>query len=122
LSELAQLWVERDDDIVLASLSGEIDLSNADALEAELVGAAPDAARAVVLDLGATSYLDSAGVRLVFRLARRLHECGQTLHLVAPVDAPVRRVVVLTHMQEVATLDATAEEALASARAALDAS
>jgi anti-anti-sigma factor len=116
VSELAQLWVDQNDDVVVASLSGEVDLSNAAALELELAAAAPEASRAIILDLGETSYLDSAGVRLVFKLAERLRASGQTLHLVAPVDAPVRRVLTLTHMQQVATIDATIEEALASAR------
>jgi anti-sigma B factor antagonist len=66
-----------------------------------------------VVDLTETSYLDSAGIRLIFGLAERLSRRGQELRLVVPDGAPIERVLVLTNVGEVASFDRTVSEALA---------
>ena len=53
----------------LVEVRGEIDLSNVDALEAEL-GRRSD--RAIVLDLSQVDFIDCTGVALLFRTAGRL--------------------------------------------------
>jgi anti-anti-sigma factor len=63
--------------------AGEVDLSSANALEAELV--ATDAP-VVVLDLGLLGYLDSWGIRAIERAMRRLRAGRRALLLVAPED------------------------------------
>jgi anti-sigma B factor antagonist/stage II sporulation protein AA (anti-sigma F factor antagonist) len=81
------------DDVVVARLSGEIDLSNASPVGDALSGAVPNRALGLVLDLSGTSYLDSSGVSLVFDLADRLRRRQQQLRLVVPEGAPLRRVL-----------------------------
>ena len=56
---------------VLARLSGEIDLSNAGEVEDQVTGGL-GGATAVAVDLSGLSYLDSAGLALLSRLAGRL--------------------------------------------------
>jgi anti-anti-sigma factor len=106
------------DEVVVARVLGAIDLSNAGHLEDEVSGAVPNAAHAVVLDLAETTYLDSAGIRLVFGLAEKLRRRGQTLRLVVPASAPIERVLELSHVGEVVAIDRTLEDALAAARGA----
>lgn len=67
MTELARLETEVHGTALLAVLTGEVDLSNATELEhciVEATGALP----ALVVDLTAVSFLDSAGVRLLDHL------------------------------------------------------
>ena len=67
---------------VVASLSGEIDASNAGDLGEALTGALTNEALGLVVDLRAVVYLDSAGIHLLYSLARDLRARGQGLALV----------------------------------------
>ena len=80
---LAQLRFDWDGaESVRVTVSGEIDLSNADGLERELLTAlAP--ARAVTIDLREVTYMDSQGVRLLHHLSVGLAS-DATLTVVAP--------------------------------------
>jgi anti-anti-sigma factor len=69
MSELASFIVSEAGEIVVGALSGEIDLSNAKALEREIADAVPNTARGMVLDLAKLTYLDSSGIRLLLSLA-----------------------------------------------------
>ncbi|MEO7070672.1 MAG: STAS domain-containing protein [Nostocoides sp.] len=98
----------------LVRLSGEIDLSNASEV-LELIGAqVPHDADLVVLDLSRTSYLDSTGVAMVFHLAHRLRTRRQELHLVVPLESPIRAVLELTNVHRVVAVRETVEAAIRS--------
>jgi anti-anti-sigma factor len=92
MSELSQLEFSGDD-VVVARVSGEIDLT-------------------------ATAYLDSSGVHLLFDLAERLQRRQQQLRVVVPEDAPVRRVLRIVELDETVPVTASVEEAVAAIRAA----
>jgi anti-anti-sigma factor len=92
---------------VLARLSGEVDLSNAQSVRERLLSSVPNTATALVLDLSATEYMDSSGIRLIFELAERLRSRGQRLEIVVPGDSFVKRVLVLTEVQRVVPIAAT---------------
>jgi anti-anti-sigma factor len=83
-------------------LRGEIDLSNADALAEVAEGAVPNSAKGLVLDLSGVTYLDSTGLRLIFRLARRLGDRQQALRLVVPEGARIARVLTFAGVSTVA--------------------
>ena len=83
-------------------LRGEVDGSNADDLAERIAAAIRNDALALVLDLSQVTYLDSSGVRLVFRLARGLRDRQQALHLVVPAGSRVRRLLDLAGVEEVA--------------------
>jgi anti-anti-sigma factor len=95
---------------VLARVSGEVDLSNAQSVRDRLLAAVPNTASGLVLDLAATEYLDSSGVRLIFELAERLTSRGQQLQIVVPGDSFVRRVLVLTEVPRVVPISASVAE------------
>lgn len=83
---LARVEVERDGDRTRAAIVGEVDLSNAAELEAELEAAAADS-KSVLVDLTAVTYLDSRGIRSLVEVARRLQRLGVELVVLAPSDS-----------------------------------
>ncbi|HSV40344.1 MAG TPA: STAS domain-containing protein [Nocardioidaceae bacterium] len=80
---------------------GEIDISNTDRVTEQISKAVPHDASLVVLDLSGTTYLDSSGISMLFRLAERLRYQRQTLRLVVPAKAPIRGVIELTRVSQV---------------------
>lgn len=105
MSELARLETRRVGDTQHVCVSGEVDLSNARPLLDAVAAAVPDEAAHVVLDLTATTYLDSAGIAAVFRLAERLRGRRQDLRLVVPPGSPILPVLRLTHLDHVIPVD-----------------
>jgi stage II sporulation protein AA (anti-sigma F factor antagonist) len=87
---LADVQFTVTDDTVVAAVTGEIDLSNADRLCDAIVDATANDVLGIVLDLAAVDYLDSTGIHLIYRLRESLRARGQRLMLVIPGDSPVR--------------------------------
>jgi anti-sigma B factor antagonist len=98
--------------ILIARMSGEIDLSNAEQLGVEIVGATPDDARAVVLDLTAVEHLDSYGIFVIHGLRQRLAESQQALVLIVPSDARIRRAIELVRIGDVIPVHESVDVAL----------
>ena len=90
MPELARLSFETEGDVELAHVAGEVDASNVDDLTEQLLDAVSNEARAVVLDLTQTSYIDSSGISLIFDAAARMKNRRQQLRLVV-VPKLVRR-------------------------------
>jgi anti-anti-sigma factor len=116
MSELSHLDLSGDD-VVIARLSGEVDLSNAAEVGDELAAAVPNSALGLVLDLTATTYLDSSGVHLVFDLAERLRTRQQQLRIVVPAGAPIRRVLRIVELDDTVPVLASVDEAVEAIRA-----
>ena len=112
----AELHAQRLDGQVVLSVHGEIDLENAGRARERIVRAVPSGAQGIVLDLTNVSHLDSAGVRLLFDLARRLHERRQELAVVAPSQSLLRDVLAVVSLDRVASVAETLDEALAGLR------
>jgi anti-anti-sigma factor len=89
--ELASLSLGRSAGVVLAEVSGEIDLSNAEDLRDEIAEWVTNEDRALIVDLTTVSYADSAGMNLLFLLSRRLKDHGQIFGAVLPADSQPRR-------------------------------
>jgi anti-anti-sigma factor len=117
MSDLSQLEFSGED-VVVARLTGEIDLSNAGDVGEALSTAVPNTALGLVIDLTATAYLDSSGVHLLFDLAERLQRRQQQLRVVVPEGAPVRRVLRIVELDDTVPVTPTVEEAVAAIRAA----
>ena len=82
--------------MAVARVSGEIDASNAKWLEERLRAPLTNRADGLVVDLTATTYLDSAGIALLFGLASALRQHQQQLRLVVADGSPIARMVRLT--------------------------
>jgi len=108
VSELARLETRRSGSAHVARVTGELDLSNARELTEGMGLAVADDVTLVVLDLSGTTYLDSAAIASLFRLAQRLRDRRQDLRLVVPHDAPIRAVIELTRLTQVIPVDESA--------------
>jgi anti-anti-sigma factor len=114
LTEHPTVTIAADDGVVVASLSGEIDLSNAAEITDALLGGVPNEALGLVIDLSEVSYIDSAGVRMLAELDHRLGWRAQTLRVVAPEESRSRRVLEIAGLERVLSLDTTVEAARTS--------
>ncbi|HEY3248523.1 MAG TPA: STAS domain-containing protein [bacterium] len=114
----ARVAVVSHSDYVVATVSGEIDLTNAGRIGVELHAAIPNAVHALVLDLSQTEYIDSRGVQLILDTAERLATRQQKLHLVVPGGSPLWRLFGIVSMAEVASIDRTVDDAVERVRAA----
>ena len=65
---------ERDGDVHLIELSGELDLDGAPQLEEELRAAESSDVASIVVDLGGLDFIDSTGIRLLVLAAERSPE------------------------------------------------
>ena len=102
--------------MVVVRVDGDIDMSAAHDMYRGLAARLTNEGAGLVLDLTATSYLDSAGIELVFDLARRLRTRRQSLGLVVPREAPMRRVLAMYDVEAVAPIDTSVEAAVGGVR------
>ena len=77
----------------MARLVGEVDLTRAPGIRVGLLRAVTNQDHGLVLDLRDTTYLDSAGVNVIFELAERLSARQQRLAAVVPDRAIIERVL-----------------------------
>ena len=108
----AEIVLDRRGDMVVARLSGEVDMSNATYVRDQLLASMPNEAIALVLDISGTRYLDSAAIEILFEVSRRLARRRQELRLAMPSDSPLRRVIELTEVHTAAPVYESLEEAL----------
>jgi anti-sigma B factor antagonist len=109
---LARLVIDHHGGITVAGIEGEVDLSNAQELEVAISSAVPNHAAGLVVDLSEIHYLDSAGVALLFNLARRVSRRQQRFAVVVPEEDPVREILVLSGAPEPLSLHESLAEAL----------
>ena len=113
LARVERVAGEQQGTLCLVRVHGEVDLSNAQEVSAAIGNAMGQEARRLVVDLSDITYLDSAGVALLLRLAERLRARRRQLYLVVPRGSPVRRVLDFTGLPRVIPLEARLEDALA---------
>jgi anti-sigma B factor antagonist len=96
MSELAHVEIEPGDEAWTVYVRGEIDISNAARLLATIEERMSNDTPAVTVDLSATTYLDSAGVQMLFVLAERLRDRRHPVRVIVPERSPIRAVLELT--------------------------
>jgi anti-anti-sigma factor len=100
----ARVESSADDGSMRIRLSGEIDLANAAAVEDQIRAALNPQPSAVSVDLTDLTYLDSAGIRILYGLASRLQALRIALELIVPLSSPTRRLIELSGFDSVATV------------------
>lgn len=110
---LARIRDEMHGDVPVVSVEGEIDATNIVTLGERLRTALSNLGTALIVDLTQTTYLDSAGLNLLFQLAGELHQRQQQLHLVVVPASPIARVVAIVGLDVVVPTHATTGDALA---------
>jgi anti-anti-sigma factor len=118
-SEHAELSLGVRRGVHVASIRGEVDISNVATLAAPLHTLRNDAT-GLVVDLELTEFIDSSVVATLFELRERLRRRGQPLRLVAPAAAPMR-VLELTGFATEAAIDPSVEIAVERVRQVTDA-
>ena len=113
MTEPTSLSIERNGEIVVAAVSGEIDFSVADDFGRRILEWISNEDAALVLDLTTLSYTDSAGINLVFDLATRLREHDQAFRIVLPVNSQPWRTFLIAGIQTEMPVFETLEEAVA---------
>lgn len=101
-------------DVPVVAIGGEVDISNASRVAAEIERAQAGDPPGVVVDLRETRYLDSAGVRLLFELRRRLTGRSSRLALVLVDGGPAESVLRHTGLLDVVPTASTLEPALSA--------
>jgi anti-sigma B factor antagonist len=107
---LCSLEARNRDGAVVVTVEGEIDLSNVDDVEAQILHHAQVSGQPrVVIDVTAVTYLDSAAFAAFERLARRI-----PAWLVLPRTAPLHRAVEISGIREILPIFESVDDALAS--------
>jgi anti-anti-sigma factor len=117
MTDLVEVVPRQDRSVPVCELRGELDASNVDRVQATLLDCVGNDAPGLALDLTQTTYLDSAAVRILFDVARRLRTRRQELRLVVPQEGVVRRVLVLTALADVVPIDEVVDDAVRALRA-----
>jgi anti-anti-sigma factor len=97
--DLAWIGSERRKGSLVVTLAGEVDLSNAEQLQARIERILEPGVP-LVIDLSAVEYIDSQGLRLLSELARACDAGSAGIELVAPRDTFAREVLELTRMRD----------------------
>jgi anti-anti-sigma factor len=116
VTEHPNVTIGVEDGVVVAGLSGEIDLSNAAEITGALLRGVPNEALGLVIDLSEVSYLDSAGVRMLAELDHRLGWRAQVLRVVAPEASRSRRVLEIAGLERVLSIDISVDAARTGVR------
>jgi anti-anti-sigma factor len=105
---------EHHEGVLVAELSGEIDAANAGEIGARLRSPLTNRHTVLIIDLSDVTYLDSAGINLLFTLAEELQGRQQALRLVVPAGSPVGRMLSITGLDRARPTHHTVAEALAA--------
>lgn len=93
------LTVERSGSSAVLGVAGELDAYSSPQLESQISGLTDDAVDQVVLDLSATRFLDSSGLRAILSAQQSLQERDGRLRLRKPSEA-VRRLLEITGLDD----------------------
>lgn len=110
---MTEVAFDRRDDILVAHLSGEIDIATAERLQSSILTEARALDEtALVVDLSDVWFLDSAGIRLLFTVHRAMTESGRPMAVVVPDGARIAAVLSIVDMPSVVWTAATIEGAV----------
>lgn len=115
---LADVEFELAEDVVVAHVDGEIDMSNGEELGGALGSRLTNEALGLVVDLREVDYLDSAGVQLIYDLRERLGNRGQQLRLVVGAQSPIAEALRIADVPRTVGTFETVDAALQSITAA----
>jgi anti-anti-sigma factor len=114
MSTLARLEDEWHGEIPVGRLQGEVDASNVKEMGDRLRSLLSNRSVALVIDLSATMYLDSAGINMLFALAEELRGRQQRLALVVGKGSPIARMITLTGLDQTIPVTGALADALSA--------
>jgi anti-sigma B factor antagonist len=117
VSTLARVEDEWHDEVPVARLQGEVDASNVQEIADRLQSLLSNRSVAMVVDLTRTTYLDSAGINMLFALGEEMRGRQQRLSVVVAETSPIARMLRLTGLDQSFPVHDTLPQALGDARA-----
>jgi len=112
MDEMLEVTVEILDDLPIVRARGEIDVSTAPTLRAELTSL-PDGADRVVVDLSEVTFLDSTGLGVLIGAMKRMRDGEAEGRVDLVVTRPhIQKVLEVTGLTSVFTLFDSVDEAL----------
>jgi anti-anti-sigma factor len=112
VTDLVELDIEERGEVVVAHMTGELDIAGASGMGERIREAVPTSARGLVVDFSDLDFIDSSGIAMLFGLARRLGSRRQELRVVARSGKPVARVLQIVEFDRAAPVHETLDEAL----------
>ncbi len=106
--DLASVEFDRREDVTIAEITGEIDLSNATSIGESLAGASQG--KSLVIDVSPLEYLDSAGIAMLHDLAKRLGD--DRIRLVVSDGAIVARALDVAGVHAIIRVEPSVDAAL----------
>ena len=116
MSTLLDIHEEWHGDVPVLRLEGEIDVSNVGEIRTAMRELVTNQQFALIVDLTPTSYLDSAGINLLFAVGEEMRGRQQQLHVVLSESSPLTRMVTLTGLDKSLPTHSTLERALEAAK------
>jgi anti-sigma B factor antagonist len=110
---LVGLEVEERGDVVVASVTGELDIAGAARTGERIADAVPTSALGLVVDLMELEFIDSSGIAMLFGLVRTLGSRRQRLNVAAAPAGPVWRVLEIVEFERAAPVHADVDAAVA---------
>ena len=101
MTPLAEVRSEWHGEVPAAAIHGEIDASNVAEVGVALRGLVSNQGKQLIVDLTPTTYLDSAGINLLFALGDELRSRQLALRLVIPSETPIARMIAITGLDRV---------------------
>jgi anti-anti-sigma factor len=113
MSSLAHVSATPGGAVSVASIAGEVDASNVAEIGERLRALLTNRSMTLVVDLTETTYLDSAGINLLFALASELEHRQQRLRLVIASGSQIERLTTMVNLGAVTAIHPTRSDALA---------
>lgn len=113
MDDIVSLATEQRGEVVVARLTGELDVSGAPDIGDRLAESVPTSALGMVLDFTDLEFIDSSGIAMLFGLVRHLSSRRQQLAVAVGPGEPVARVLELVEFERAAPIHADVESAVA---------
>lgn len=114
---MAEIRVEREDENVVAVLTGEVDMSNAATVRQEIAESVTPDDDALIIDMSGLSFIDSAGLHAMIELGTVLDERRQQLLLCLPPGSTIRRAIEIIGLPHAVSVYPDRSEAMEAVRA-----
>jgi anti-anti-sigma factor len=106
----ADVIIDTAGDRAMARVSGEVDLSNADAVGTSLTELLASAGPGMVVDLSEVEFLDSSGLRMLLVLGSTAKENDQDFHLVVGEGSFVAHLMEVTRVKDILAVHPTLDD------------
>jgi anti-sigma B factor antagonist len=113
---MAEVRIEREDQTVVAVLTGEVDMSNAASVRQQIAESVTPDDDTLLVDLSQLSFIDSAGLHALIELGTVLDERRQQLLLCVPHGSTTARAIEIVGLPRAVSVYSDRAEAMEAAR------